>query len=68
MPLGMADVAWVLYSRFMRFNPKAPRWFNRDRFIVSAGHGSMLPYAILYLTGYEAMTLDEIKRFRQWGA
>lgn len=68
MPLGMADVAWVLYSRFMRFNPKAPRWFNRDRFIVSAGHGSMLPYAILYLTGYEAMTLDEIKRFRQWGS
>ncbi len=68
MPLGMADVAWVLYSRFMRFDPKAPRWFNRDRFIVSAGHGSMLPYSILYLTGYEAMTLDEIKRFRQWGS
>ncbi|MCS6774164.1 MAG: transketolase [Thermoflexales bacterium] len=68
MPLGMADVAWVLYSRFMRFSPKDPKWFNRDRFIVSAGHGSMLPYAILYLTGYEAMTLDEIKRFRQWGS
>ncbi|MFN3705903.1 MAG: transketolase [Thermoflexales bacterium] len=68
MPLGMADVAYVLYAKFMRFDPKAPQWFNRDRFILSAGHGSMLPYAILHLTGYEAMTLDEIKRFRQWGS
>lgn len=68
MPLGMADVAYVLYAKFMRFNPRNPKWFNRDRFIVSAGHGSMLPYAILHLTGYEAMTLDEIKRFRQYGS
>jgi transketolase len=68
MPLGMADVAYVLYSQFMRFNPKNTKWFNRDRFVVSAGHGSMLPYSILYLTGYESMTLDEIKRFRQFGS
>lgn len=68
MPLGMADVAYVLYAKFMRFSPRHPKWFNRDRFIVSAGHGSMLPYAILHLTGYEAMTLDEIKRFRQYGS
>ncbi len=68
MPLGMADVAYVLYAKFMRFSPRNPKWFNRDRFIVSAGHGSMLPYAILHLTGYEAMTLDEIKRFRQYGS
>jgi transketolase len=66
MPLGMADVAYVLFSRFMRFNPKNPYWFNRDRFIVSAGHGSMLPYSLLFLTGYDSMPLDEIKRFRQW--
>lgn len=66
MPLGMADVAYVLFSKFMRFNPKNPYWFNRDRFIVSAGHGSMLPYSLLFLTGYESMPLDEIKRFRQW--
>jgi transketolase len=66
MPLGMADVAYVLFSRFMRFNPKHPYWFNRDRFIVSAGHGSMLPYSLLFLTGYADMPLEEIKRFRQW--
>jgi transketolase len=66
MPLGMADVAYVLFSRFMRFNPKNPYWFNRDRFIVSAGHGSMLPYSLLFLTGYDSMPLEEIKRFRQW--
>jgi len=68
MPLGMADVAYVLYARFMRFNPHNPKWFNRDRLIVSAGHGSMLPYAILHLTGYPAMTLDQLKRFRQYGS
>ncbi len=65
MPLGMADVAWVLYKKFFRFNPVNVKWFNRDRFIVSAGHGSMLPYALLYLTGQPEMTLDELKRFRQ---
>jgi transketolase len=68
MPMGMADVAYVLYKKFMRFNPREPWWFNRDRFVVSAGHGSMLPYALLYLTGDPKMTLDEIKRFRQLGS
>lgn len=67
MPLGMADVAYVLYARFMRFDPRQPDWFNRDRLIISAGHGSMLPYAILHLTGYD-LPLDELKRFRQWGS
>ncbi len=68
MPMGMADVATVLYSEFLRFDPKHPLWPNRDRFILSAGHGSMLQYALHYLTGYEDMTLDELKNFRQWGA
>ncbi len=68
MPMGMADVATVLFSEFLRFDPQHPLWPNRDRFILSAGHGSMLQYALLYLTGYEDMTLDEIKHFRQWGA
>lgn len=65
MPMGMADIATVLYSKFFRFDPKTPDWFNRDRLIVSNGHGSMLLYALAYLTGYDAMTLDEIKNFRQ---
>jgi transketolase len=68
MPLGMADVAYVLYKHFLRVNPSEPHWFNRDRFVVSAGHGSMLPYALLYLTGAPGMPLDEIKRFRQFGS
>jgi transketolase len=68
MPMGMADVATVLFERHLKFDPKAPRWPDRDRFILSAGHGSMLIYALLYLTGYEDMTLDQIKAFRQWGA
>ncbi len=68
MPMGMADVATVLYSKHLRFDPKAPDWPDRDRFILSAGHGSMLLYSLLYLTGYEAMTLEQIKDFRQWGA
>ena len=68
MPLGMADVAYVLYKKFLRYNPHDTKWFNRDRFIVSAGHGSMLPYSLLYLTGQPEMTLDELKRFRQWGS
>ena len=67
MPLGMADVAYVLYTRFLRYNPQNPRWFNRDRFIVSAGHGSMLPYSIFYLTGYD-LSLDDLKHFRQVGS
>ena len=68
MPMGMADVATVLFSDYLRFDPLHPYWPNRDRFILSAGHGSMLQYALLYLTGYADMTLDEIKNFRQWGA
>src|SRR5881409_126846 len=68
MPMGMADVATVLFSRFLKFDPLHPHWPDRDRFVLSAGHGSMLLYALLYLTGYEEMTLDEIKRFRQLGS
>lgn len=61
-------MAYVLWDQFMRFNPKNPQWFNRDRFILSAGHGCMLQYALLYLTGYDSVTLDDIKQFRQWGS
>jgi transketolase len=68
MPMGMADVATVLFSRFLKFDAAAPRWPDRDRLVLSAGHGSMLLYALLYLTGHETMTLDELKRFRQWGS
>ncbi len=68
MPMGMADVATVLFAEVMRFDPAAPRWPARDRFVLSAGHGSMLLYALLHLTGYPGMTLDELKRFRQLGA
>ncbi len=68
MPMGMADVATVLFSKHLKFDPKAPRWPDRDRFILSAGHGSMLIYSLLYLTGYADVTLDQIKAFRQWGA
>jgi transketolase len=68
MPMGMADVASVLYSEFLKFDPTHPHWPDRDRFILSAGHGSMLQYALLYLTGYEDMTLDELKRFRTLGS
>ncbi|KQY21729.1 MULTISPECIES: transketolase [Rhizobium/Agrobacterium group] len=65
MPMGMADIATVLFSDFMKFDPEDPKWFDRDRFLISNGHGSMLLYSLLYLTGYEDMTIDEIKRFRQ---
>lgn len=65
MPLGMADVATVLFSKFLRFNPLRPKWFDRDRFVLSAGHGSMLLYSILYLTGYNDITLNDLKNFRQ---
>src|SRR6266849_4178952 len=67
LPLGAAPMAYVLWTRFMRFNPKNPKWENRDRFLLSAGHGCMLLYSLLYLTGYE-LSLDEIKNFRQWGS
>lgn len=65
MPMGLADVATVLYRHFLKFNPDEPEWADRDRVILSNGHGSMLLYALLYLTGYEDMTIDEIKNFRQ---
>jgi len=65
MPMGMADVASVLFKYHLRFNPKNPEWINRDRFILSAGHGSMLLYSLLYLTGYKSVSLDDIKNFRQ---
>ncbi len=65
MPMGMADVATVLYSQFLKFDPAAPKWPDRDRFILSAGHGSMLLYSLLYLTGYEAPTIADIANFRQ---
>ena len=65
MPMGMADVATVLFRNFMRFDPKNPSWINRDRFVLSAGHGSMLLYSILYLTGYKSVSLRDIKNFRQ---
>jgi transketolase len=68
LPMGAAPMAFVLWDSFMRYNPKNPQWFNRDRFVLSAGHGSMLQYALLYLTGYDSVTIDDIKQFRQWGA
>lgn len=68
MPMGMADVATVLFEKHLNFDPTQPNWPDRDRFILSAGHGSMLLYSLLHLTGYADMTLEEIKNFRQWGA
>mgnify|MGYP006084753895 CR=1 FL=1 len=65
MPMGMADVATVLFKNFLRFNPKNPDWLNRDRFVLSAGHGSMLLYSLLHLTGYKSISLNSIKKFRQ---
>ena len=68
MPMGMADVATVLFRNHLKFDAAAPNWFDRDRFVLSAGHGSMLLYALLHLTGYEQMTLEQIKNFRQLGS
>ena len=65
MPMGMADVATVLFKDFLNYNPKNPNWINRDRFVLSAGHGSMLLYSLLYLTGYNSVSLADIKNFRQ---
>lgn len=68
MPMGMADVAYILWTKYLKHNPKNPDWFDRDRFVLSAGHGSMLLYSLLHLTGYDDMTLDELKNFRQLGS
>ena len=68
MPLGMADVATVLFSQFIKLNPSEPHWFDRDRFVLSAGHGSMLMYSLLYLLGYKDISINDIKNFRQLGA
>jgi len=67
LPMGAAAFAYILWTRFLKHNPRNPTWFNRDRFILSAGHGSMLLYSLLYLTGYD-VSLDQIKQFRQWGS
>jgi transketolase len=67
LPLDAAPMGYVLWTRFLKFNPRNPKWFDRDRFVLSAGHGSMLLYSLLYLTGYD-LSLDDIKQFRQWGS
>ncbi|MDC7684102.1 transketolase [Asticcacaulis sp. BYS171W] len=68
MPMGMADVATVLFTKFLKYDPKAPDWADRDRFILSAGHGSMILYSLLHLTGYKSVSMEDIKNFRQWGS
>ena len=68
LPMGAADIATVLFTRFLKFNPKQPHWADRDRFVLSAGHGSMLLYSLLYLTGYEDMSIEDIRNFRQIGS
>ena len=68
LPMGAAPMAYVLWNDFLRHNPKDPKWVNRDRFVLSAGHGSMMLYALLYLTGYDAMTMEQLKSFRQFGS
>ncbi len=68
LPMGAAPMAFVLWDRLMRYNPKNPNWLNRDRFVLSAGHGCMLQYALLYLAGYDSVSLEDIKQFRQWGS
>ncbi|MDV5703320.1 transketolase, partial [Acinetobacter baumannii] len=67
MPMGMAPAGHVLWSKIMNHNPANPTWFNRDRFVLSAGHGSMLLYSLLHLSGYD-VSLDDLKQFRQWGS
>src|SRR5947209_15038560 len=68
LPMGAADIATVLFTRFLKFDPADPAWPDRDRFILSAGHGSMLLYALLHLLGYESMPIEEVRRFRQLGS
>ncbi|MEO6259464.1 MAG: transketolase [Thermoanaerobaculia bacterium] len=67
-PMGMADMAFVLWTEFLRHDPKSPHWLDRDRFVLSAGHASMLLYSLLHLTGYEEMTMEQLQSFRQWGS
>src|SRR5216117_4551845 len=66
-PMALAPLAYVLWTQHLRYNPADPNWLNRDRFVLSAGHASMLLYSVLYLTGYD-LTLDDLKQFRQWGS
>ncbi|MEO9787893.1 MAG: transketolase, partial [Aurantimonas coralicida] len=68
LPMGAADIATVLFSRFLTFDPRAPHWADRDRFVFSAGHGSMLLYSLLYLLGYDGVGIDDLKAFRQLGS
>ena len=68
LPMGCAPMGYALWDKFLKHNPKNPKWFNRDRFVLSAGHGCMLQYALLHLTGYDSVTIDDIKQFRQWGS
>src|SRR5476649_2471704 len=68
MPMGMADAATVLFSQFLKFDPADPAWPDRDRFVLSAGHGSMLLYSLLYLTGYSGISVDDIRHFRKLGS
>src|SRR6201982_1915465 len=67
MPMGAAAIAYALWTRFLKHNPKNPHWFDRDRFVLSAGHGSMLLYSLLHLTGYD-LPMEELQRFRPWGS
>ena len=68
LPMGCAPMGYALWDKFLKHNPKNPKWFNRDRFVLSAGHGCMLLYALLHLTGYDSVSIDDIKTFRQWGS
>ena len=68
LPMGCAPMGYTLWDKFLKHNPKNPKWFNRDRFVLSAGHGCMLLYALLHLTGYDSVSIDDIKQFRQWGS
>ncbi|MFQ3549871.1 MAG: transketolase, partial [Armatimonadota bacterium] len=67
LPMGAADYAYVLWAKYLKYNPKDPKWQNRDRFILSGGHGSMLLYSLLHLAGYD-MPMEQLKQFRQWGS
>src|ERR1700726_3203697 len=67
LPMGAAPMAYVLWTKFLKHNPHNPHWFNRDRFVLSAGHGSMLLYSLLHLTGYD-LSMEEIQHFRKWGS